>query len=253
MSYKLRAYARAGLVTMIVLLLLLVAFQLVWVTHGSATALLNQVGLQQTRSQRIAKDVLILAYRSSSEERAQALNELQATLPLFQQTQAGLQEGDVSLGLPKHPPQDVQFSLIQAQLDYVSFLNAAKAALAQTQHVDLAQVQIVLDHEQSYAQTMSNVVALWSQHINDAFQGLFDIECGLVVALLTMVFLMHFAVIRRALTFLTRYEIQMQTRVLPPLFLPVSQAGQESPISSPLEPQAEQEQTTQAQIDTPRI
>src|SRR5436853_1355459 len=139
MQYKLRAYARAGLVTMIVLLLLLIAFQSVWVTHGSATSLMNEVGLQRTRSQRIVKDVLILAYRSSSQEKAQALNELQTTLPLFQQTQAGLQAGDDSRGLPKRPPQDIQLLLIQSQSDYVSLHSAGKMILAQPQQVDPTQ------------------------------------------------------------------------------------------------------------------
>lgn len=250
MAYKLRSYARAGLVTMIVLLLLLAAFQAVWVTHGSATPLLTQVGLQRTRSQRIAKDVLILAYRPSSEEKTLALNELQATLPLFQQTQAGLQAGDDSLGLPKRPPQDVQFVLIQSQLDYALFLNAAKMILAHPQQVDSAQVQIVLDQERSYTQTMSNVVTLWSQHIDDIFQELFDIECGLVVALLVTVGLMYGAVTRRALSGLAHQEGEKHLQEVPSS-LPELRSTQEGPVSPPELPSA-QEQATQAQIDTPR-
>lgn len=195
---KSNVYAWMAFISTEVLLLLLFGFLGIWVLYGSAANMVNQAGFQRTRGERIAKDALILQYHSSPLERTQAISEMQDTLPLWMQTEKGLQYGDASLGLPRHPPPQVLLSLIQAQSDYLPMQIAAQKILANTGHIDPSQTQIILDHEHGYAVTANLVVLAWQQDIDDIFYQLFWIESGLVGAIFLIVSInFYFSVLRK--------------------------------------------------------
>ncbi len=192
-------YAWIALLTTLLLLLILFGFLGIWVLYGSAANVMSLVGVQRARAEHMVKDVLVLEYRSSSTERTTAISELQDTLPLWEKTQQGLQVGDTSLGLPRHPPADVLLSVIQAQSDFVPMQVALQNILAHPTHIDPTQLQIVLDHERGYYVTMSQTNALWQQQIDEIFFQLFWIETGLVAAIAGIV-VVNFVFVRRSLT-----------------------------------------------------
>jgi hypothetical protein len=180
-------YAWMRFVVTLALLALLLLSVVIWVPYGSAAQVMSQVGLQRAREQHMLKDILVLSYRSQTTERSVALSELQDTLPLWEQTQQGLQSGNKALGLPKHPPSDVALQLTQTQSDYTPIDVALRKIEALPQHPDAAQTQIVMDHERAYFVDMSNVDTLWQGHIDEIFLQLFWIQASLVALVAVLV------------------------------------------------------------------
>lgn len=166
----------------LLLLLLLEGFFTIWVSYGSPATLMNQIGLQRTREQRMAKDILILVYRPA-EEHAQALSELQSGLPAWERGQTGLRVGDASIGLPAHPSENIASLILQSQSDYTSLDLAFRAILVHHSPVDMLQVQIIMEHENGYFLAISRINVLWQQQIDDVFLQLFWIQTGLVVVI----------------------------------------------------------------------
>jgi PilJ/NarX-like methyl-accepting chemotaxis transducer len=184
---RLRTYVRILTATTLVLLLLLALFQAIWVYGGSETSIMNQSGLQRTRAQAIAKDVLILAYRPAAEHPS-AISELQAVLPRFEQTQTALQNGDTSLQLPARVPDDITLPLSASQSDYIALDTATRLIAAHPDApVDAVELSIVISHASMYSQEMTAVVSAWQTRIDGAFLHLFWWETGLVAAIMLVV------------------------------------------------------------------
>jgi hypothetical protein len=119
--------------------------------------IINQTALQSTRAQRIAKDAMILTYRPSS-ERAQAISELQNTLPVFEAQQTKLQTLTNS---------DLHLLVSQSQSDYTSLVTATKILLNQPDGTtNMTQLQIILDHERTYSLLMSQLASLRTAQIH---------------------------------------------------------------------------------------
>jgi len=182
-----KRYSWIIFIGIVLLLFLLFGFTCVWVAFGSPANVMNAVGAQRMRVERLTKDVLILANHPTVSTRAQAVSEVQDTLPVWQETQTGLQVGDSALGLPKRPYADVVTLVIGAGVDYVPLAVALQKIEAHPAQIDPIQVQIVLSHENGYLTTMSNVNRLWQDHIDGVFSQLFWIETCLIVAILVMV------------------------------------------------------------------
>lgn len=183
-------YIRMLFVSCIILLILLGLFQSIWVLSGSGTSIMNQVGLQRVRVQAITKDVLILAYRPV-DEHVQSVSELQNVLPMWEKVQLGLQQGDKSLQLPAHPPDEVLQALALARSDYTAIDTAARVILANADKpVDPIQMTIIVSHEHGYAVAMSQVANAWQSHIDDAFIQIFYWESGIVLVLIVLLILM---------------------------------------------------------------
>lgn len=203
---RLRTYVRILTMTTLVFLLLLALFQSIWVFGGSETSIMNQAGLQRTRAQAIAKDVLILAYRPTLEH-PQAISELQAVLPRFEQTQTALQSGDASLQLPQHVPDDILLPLSASSSDYIALDTAARLIASHPDApVDPVEMSIVLSHVTMYSQEMTAVVAAWQTRIDGAFLHLFWWEIGLVAAVMLVIGGKYFFVTQRILRRLSETE-----------------------------------------------
>lgn len=191
-------------VVALLFLLILGAFQTAWVLAGSETSIMLQCGLQRTRAQAIAKDVLILSYRPG-DEHAQAVSEIQATLPRFEQAERGLLVGDASLQLPSHVPGDIAQVMVGAAPDYVAMDIALRSIIAHTDApIDLIQRDIVLAHIDGYSTTMMQVETLWQQHIDNGFLFLFWIESALTGILVLLVIAKYFFGVRQLLRIIER-------------------------------------------------
>lgn len=194
---RMRTYLRIISCFCLVLLLLLVAFQSIWVVGGSASSIMLQVGLQRTRVQSIAKNVQILE-NQPADVHPQAVSELQSALPRFEKTQAGLQNGDVSLQLPMSVPTDIALLVANTQPDYNAIDGALRQILAHIrQPIDPTEVSVILEHERGYALAINQVSAAWKQHIDSAFLHIFWIESGLVAIIITLNSIIYFFVSRR--------------------------------------------------------
>lgn len=193
-NWKLHQYARITTVFCVVLLLLLFGFQSIWVAGGSASSIMEQTGLQRTRMQLIAKDVLILENRPVA-ERPQAINELQIVAPLFEKTQKGLVQGDPTLKLPTSIPGDIEQLVLFSQSDFTAIDAALHVVLTYPDApIDPIQVTVILSHEHTYTQELSQVNTAWKTKIDNAFLHLYWIESGIVFvleALLVIIFVLR--------------------------------------------------------------
>lgn len=168
----------------IILIALNLAFDALPLVPNNALSTISAIDLQRTLGERIAKDVLILSYRPTSEH-VQAVAELQSMLPYWEKVQNGLTGGDESLGISDHLPPDIRLLLVQAQTDYVEMDQAAHTIVAHpSQAVDPIELSIVLQHEPNYFLTMLHVAMLEQQHIQSATQVYFSLEAGIGVLLL---------------------------------------------------------------------
>lgn len=185
----LRIIQRFVIIVGVVLLLGLALLEILPVLPNNVPtviSIIHKVNLQGALAERIDKDALILAYRPETEH-AQAISELQVTLPAFEKIQAGLQGGDTSLNLPMRRPQDVQLLLLQSQSDYIALDAAAKTILAHTDSpVDPDQIAIIQQHERPYFVAMGTVAKTWEGHIEDNALGFFWTELWMSMLLLIL-------------------------------------------------------------------
>jgi hypothetical protein len=192
-------FARAGVIIILILAILFGLTLYAWANFDPSNITV-QAGLQRARSQRIAKDVLILADKPTDEEKAAAINELQLQLDGWEKTQAGLRQGDPDLGLPRSVPADVSLVLNQAQPDYIAITTATKAILAAKEKPpDPVQVDIILSHERSYYLAMSQVVMLWQAQLDARRWQFFYIEGSALTAIAVIVICMHRFLTMRAI------------------------------------------------------
>lgn len=160
-----RAYVTITSTGIILLLLIVAGFTLLPVTAGNDDLLiLGQTSVQIARSEFIAKEVLVLAYRPAIYH-SEAVSGLQTNLPVFEQVQTGLLKGDAALGLPPNPPDDVARAVSRTNDDYQAIVAALKSILARPDMTaDPIQVDIIATHEPDYSLGMYQVAALLQIH-----------------------------------------------------------------------------------------
>jgi hypothetical protein len=177
------------------LLIITLAFEAIPLISGTSVATFRIMARQRVLEQRVVKDVLILAYRSSPEDHAEAISELQTTLPAWENFQNGLRAGDTSLGISPNMPGDVRLLLTQAQPDFTYLDAAAHQVLAHPSPVDLVQLSIILQHDQPYYIAMAQANDLFQERIQDAAKVYFGIEVCMCVASISiwivLLFLVH--------------------------------------------------------------
>ena len=176
----------------IFLLIISLAFEALPLLPNNTLNVFSTIALQRTLGQRVAKNALVLAYRTSPDERAEAINELQNVLPYWERVQAGLQNGDSTLGIPAHLPSDVSLVVLQSQPDFAYMDTAAHKVLSRSSPVDAVQISIILQHDNAYFLSMVQVTNLMQQHIQSAAQMYFIIELciGLGLMIIWIVFIL---------------------------------------------------------------
>jgi nitrate/nitrite-specific signal transduction histidine kinase len=91
---------------------------------------INIAGRQRMLSQKISKDALILETITDPNVRTVRTQELQQAVALWEQSQRGLQNGDVKLGLPSTASPAVKQLFNAVEPNYEAMLSAAKSLLA---------------------------------------------------------------------------------------------------------------------------
>ena len=91
---------------------------------------INIAGRQRMLSQKIPKDALILETATDPTVRTVRTQELQQAVTLWQQSQQGLQNGDVKLGLPATTSPTVKQLFSAVDPNYEAMLSAAKGLVA---------------------------------------------------------------------------------------------------------------------------
>jgi hypothetical protein len=170
----------------IFLLIILLAFEALPLMPNNTLNVFSTVALQRTLGQRVAKNALVLAYRSYPDERAEAVSELQNVLPYWEKVQNGLQNGDPSLGIPARLPPDISLIVAQSQPDFAYMDTAAHKVLANPSSVDPVQISIILQHDNAYFLAMVQITNLMQQNIQSAYQMYFIIELGIGVVLMAI-------------------------------------------------------------------
>lgn len=157
--------------------------------HDNTLGTFHLIARQRVLEQRIVTDVLILAYRPE-DEHPEAISELQTALPVWEQVQRGLNNGDSSLGISPNLPSNVKLLLLQMQPDFMYMDVAARQILAHPEPVNSDELTIVMQHEQPYYLAMGQAVQLLQDDINIAAQIYFGIELtlGLILAAIWIAF-----------------------------------------------------------------
>jgi len=133
----------------------------------SDALVVNIAGRQRMLSQKIPKDALILQTATDPAVRTARTQELQQAIALWEQSQQGLQNGDVKQGLPATTSPAVKqlFSVIEP--NYEVMLSAAKTILAELnqyptsspQHPDISSyVDTILAQEGPFLTGMNQIV-----------------------------------------------------------------------------------------------
>jgi hypothetical protein len=174
-------YQRVTFVTTMVLLALLVAVQLLPLAYNESS-IISQAAFQSTRAQRLSKDAMVLAYRPVSEH-AQAISEIQNTIPAWEQEQGYL--------LDRHNA-DIESLILQAQPDFVAMDTATKKLLSHPS--DQTQAIIIIQHERNYSLLMQQVSALIQNNLHAFQQNLVVVQCslsGLIASTMVILFILQ--------------------------------------------------------------
>ncbi len=181
---KIRAISTINLLSCLSLLLILAGFCALPL-YGWQVHLLNDISLQRARIQRMSKDILILRYRPKIEQ-AQALSELQTTLPQFKIWQ------DRML-LFKN--EQLQIFARQSQPDYTAAYNALlRISLI---GIDDIHLQIVLDHERGYALALAQLTTTIQDMADRQVTLFFQIEAGIILIIMAALCLHQWFIIRK--------------------------------------------------------
>jgi hypothetical protein len=170
----------------VLLIAILVGFEAVPITTGSDVQYINQAALQRVRSQVFAKSVYALKYHTDG-ERAQAISDLQVTLPLFEQEQAVL--------LSNSAP-DVQMTVQATRSDYLALVTAIQSILTHPTTSNSIEIDIVLSHERGYLTTSNTLITMLQKHADDRILQLFCIK-AFIEALVVILIILSIFVTRR--------------------------------------------------------
>lgn len=174
---RLRGFARLIRLFGVILLFLLLGFQSIPVAAGIDADAINAAGIQRTRAEVFAKDALILQYRPV-DTHVQAINDLQVTLPLFEQEQQ-------ALAIDVRP--DVQIVAATERPDFLAIDTAVRAILARPDGpVDPVEVSIILQHDRQYVATENSIVLILTQAAEHKAWSLFWIETFILGCVLVM-------------------------------------------------------------------
>ena len=211
----LRVYMVMAIFTTLFLLLSLVILDILPLLSGQDDLIImQQANFQLARDEFISKDVMVLDYRPISYH-SQAINELQTILPQFQQVQAGLMYGDVSLGLPANPPDGVRAALQNSQSDYLAIVTAVQHLLAHpdANNPDPIQVEIVLQHERLYVNGMYQVITLLQQNAEARKNQLIFIKLTIIGGASVVVILKYTLFTQHALKGMAKAEEDRQEKL----------------------------------------
>jgi hypothetical protein len=169
---KLTFWRRLCMIVALILVGLLALYETIPLTYQEA-GIVNQIDAQAIRAQRIYSNALTLAYRPQ-EEHAQAVSEIQNTLPAWEREQSELQ------GLRLN--EDMRVLVVQAQPDFVSIDTAARKLIAHPE--DKIQVEIIAEHRRNYVLLMTQLSTLYSQRIPARVQWFVAFGEGITLFLL---------------------------------------------------------------------
>lgn len=165
------------------ILLVCIAFQALPLMPNSGLNTFHLAARQRVLEERIVKDVLILACRPQ-DEHTEAISEMQTVMPVWEEVEKGLQNGDTSLNISPNLPGDFKMMMLQAQPDYSYLDAAARRILAHPEPADQTQVSIVLQHSQGYYLYMGEAVNVLQDDINGVARIYFGIGLGIEIFLM---------------------------------------------------------------------
>jgi hypothetical protein len=158
----------------IVLLVLIIGYELTLLMNSNRTSAV--VSSQEWISQRIAKDALLLQC-GNADDKVQAVNELQTTLPRFESNHAQIATST--------QPDTIKALIRASTVDYTDIDTAARKLLASSDKpADPVQVRIILDHERSYFLAYTQISALVQQYNTSYVILIFSIIIGAKIVLI---------------------------------------------------------------------
>src|SRR5260370_40662627 len=156
---------------------------------------INIAGRQRMLSQKIPKDALILETATDPTVRTVRTQELQQAVALWEQSQQGLQTGDVKLGLPATTSLAVKQLFSAVEPNYEAMLSAAKSLLAVLdqhpesglQHPDISPyVDTILAQEGPFLTGMNQIVTQYQLEADGRVSSLRTTELILLGLTLTV-------------------------------------------------------------------
>jgi hypothetical protein len=147
--------------------MLLLAFQSLPVVNGSALQFTTNIGLQRARVLAYEKNVFILTYSQNTEKKAQAADDIQIIIPLFETEQALLTTVNNT---------DIQLLANAIRADFL-FLDTEMKSRKKT--YDTADIDLILFHENQYTAVLNQINLITQNRISDGFFYLFLLESSI--------------------------------------------------------------------------
>jgi len=170
----------------LILLLLLIGFQSIPLMQGSTSQAISEAALQRVRTTAIVKNTLILKYSIDGQTRAQAISDLQASMPLFEKEQ-GVIAG--------YPPGDIQLLVAASRSDYLSIDTAlGKITSHPNDAITDDELNLILNHTTTYNMTMGQIVIAMQTHIDNEARVLFLCELVIDAILIAIALILFFSI-----------------------------------------------------------
>jgi methyl-accepting chemotaxis protein len=176
-----------------------IIIQLSLAQQGSDAGVINIAGRQRMLSQRLSKAALVLEVTTDPTERATRSQELQQVVALWESSQQGLQQGDLSQGLPGNNSPQVTHLFASINPSFEAMLTAAKELLAilaynPSIHGDMQKVlgpfvQTILNNEGTFLIGMNQIVSQYQVEAEARVSTLKSIELALLVITLLVLLL----------------------------------------------------------------
>ncbi len=185
----------------------------------SDAPVINVAGRQRMLSQKLSKEALAFLSADQLSDRQRRREQLELVLVQWTRAHRGLQHGDEELQLPGQLDRQLQSAFNNLEPHIQAIVSAAEDLLA-TAPADAewspvtprqtADVRKILDHEADFLAEMHAIVGIFESKARDHVAHLQALGLSVMAAILLILFLIQWSVVRPAVQFLQRQFAQTE-------------------------------------------
>lgn len=170
--------------------------------QGKDSRLINLAGRQRMLSQNIAKQVLLIQQEQDSEHLIQHQEKLLKLVQTWKNVHHGLINGDDKLGLPGNNSPYIQSLFEKLQPDFNAIVHNINLSVSLTNSLKIRKdaLQQIMSLEKSFLENMDRIVFAYDKEAKQKVSQLKQLEMGISLLMLFVIFLEVMLIIRPVLT-----------------------------------------------------